>query len=156
MSHCRVERHPPLICIDHQTEQTPGFSLRSVRRQKAATTKDERESHPGITRPPSVRSFKPTDIPSLDPSIPPPGRRDRVKNHTAPQRPTLKERESNRQVQMSTVLAPLITCVWLLQISVLFTSAPVGAVYFPPSPVALGLLLGLAAGPVPVLVGVAE
>ena len=96
MSHCRVERHPPLICIDHQTEQTPGSPLRSVRRQKAATTKDERESHPGITRPPSVRSFKPTDIPSLDPSIPPPGRRDRVRNHTAPQRPTLTERESNR------------------------------------------------------------
>ena len=96
MSHCRVERHPPLICIDHQTEQTPGFSLRSVRRQKAATTKYEGESHPGVAIPPSVRSFKPTDIPSLDPSIPPPGRRDRVRNHTAPQRPTLTERESNR------------------------------------------------------------
>ena len=96
MSHCRVERHPPLICIDHQTEQTPGSPLRSVRRQRPATTKDEGESHPGVARPPSVRSFRPTDIPSFDPSIPPPGRRDCVRDHTAPQRPALAERESNR------------------------------------------------------------
>ena len=96
MSHCRVERHPPLICIDHQTEQTPGSPLRSVRHQRPATTKDEGECHPGVARPSSVRSFRPSNIPSFDPSIPPPGCRDRVRDHTAPQRPTLIERESNQ------------------------------------------------------------
>ena len=75
-------------------KQTTGSSLRSVRRQRPGTTKDEGETHPRVARPPLVRSFRPTDIPSFEPSIPPPGRRDPVRDHTAPQR--LTERESNR------------------------------------------------------------
>ena len=87
------------IIGEHRTRSP----LRSVRRWRPNTFKNkEPRCHPkgetqlGGAGPPPVRSFRPTDIPSFEPSIPPPGRRDRVREQTAPQPLALAERESNR------------------------------------------------------------
>ena len=76
--------------------QTTASPLRSVRRRRCGNTKEEPEAHHGDTRPPTVRSLRPTEIPNLDPSRPPPERRNCVREQAARQHPALTERERNR------------------------------------------------------------
>ena len=79
---------PRLVCpqsgrVGGQATRSP---LRSVRREKPDTIKTEEPR----------RRFEPTDIPSFNPSIPPPRRGDCVSNNAATQSRALTERESNR------------------------------------------------------------
>ena len=54
--------------------QSTTSSLRCVRRRKHCDTKEEGDARPSNIRPPTVRSLKPTEIPSFDPRVTPPER----------------------------------------------------------------------------------